>query len=483
MGAWGTALAYWGVWSTRGTPAALEQGRRALANARVMRHASPRERRYVAAAGELFADGRDAADSRRAYAAAMAQVSRDYPDDTNAAALAALALFEKPESDLAAALSNRREARRAIAAAQRRGEQAGVAHFAMLTADNAAAAARVVDAAYASAGAGATAYALHLPSHVFIRRGLWSEAIDANLQAADAARRDGQVEDELHALDALVYALLQLGKDTEATTIAARAQALGERVTAYGSRAVEARAAVMAMPARVPLERGEWSRAAALPVPPNAAAWTVQVTHLVKALGSARSGDAEMARRELAEAGMVDPTGAEDARGPVAAAGVASLRQVAEAWMAFAEGQVDSAVDELRRAAALEATRDAADWPAEHARQRAGKPGGHAAAAGTDQRSDDGVPSRPDRGAASLAVDRRRGRRRRTVRSTRYRGRICRAPGRDCRSGRSAPTALAGRRPAPEGLKSSRAARGRRAGRRTNRGPSRCAASRRSTPT
>jgi tetratricopeptide (TPR) repeat protein len=293
----------------------------------------------------------------------MAKVSRDFPDDTNAAALAALALFERPESDLAAAQSNRSSARRVLAAVQRRGEHAGVAHFAMLTADDAASAARVVDTAYASAAAGSTAYALHLPSHVFIRRGLWGEAIDANLRAADAARRDGQVEDELHALDALVYALLQLGKDAEAVTIAARAQALGERVTADGGRAAEARAAVMAMPARVPLERGEWSRAAALPVPSNAPAWAVQVTRLARALGSARSGDPGGARRELAAAGAVDPTGAEDARGPVAAAGVVGLRQVAQAWTAFAEGQVDGAVDELQRAAASEAARDAADWP------------------------------------------------------------------------------------------------------------------------
>ena len=45
-------------------------------------------------------------------------------------------------------------------------------------------------------------HALHMPSHTFTRLGYWQESIDSNVAAAEAARREEQTAEELHASDA-----------------------------------------------------------------------------------------------------------------------------------------------------------------------------------------------------------------------------------------------------------------------------------------
>src|SRR6267154_140883 len=62
-------------------------------------------------------------------------------------------------------------------------------------------------------------HALHMPSHIFTRLGLWEDAISSNQAAAAAARKHGDQGEEFHALDYLAYGYLQLGRNEEVEKI------------------------------------------------------------------------------------------------------------------------------------------------------------------------------------------------------------------------------------------------------------------------
>jgi hypothetical protein len=71
-------------------------------------------------------------------------------------------------------------------------------------------------------------HALHMPSHIFTRLGLWDDSIASNTVSAKSAIAQSQrlhggsgAFDQLHALDYLVYAYLQQAKDTSARKVLA----------------------------------------------------------------------------------------------------------------------------------------------------------------------------------------------------------------------------------------------------------------------
>ena len=57
-----------------------------------------------------------------------------------------------------------------------------------------------------------------MPSHIFTRVGYWSESIASNL-VRPVSRSNGKGHDQLHAMDYLVYAYLQLGQDRNADAV------------------------------------------------------------------------------------------------------------------------------------------------------------------------------------------------------------------------------------------------------------------------
>src|SRR5207253_6712713 len=70
-------------------------------------------------------------------------------------------------------------------------------------------------------------HALHMPSHIFTRLGMWKESIDSNITSAQTAQRwiskthaGATAFDALHAMDYLEYAYLQTGQDAKAREVA-----------------------------------------------------------------------------------------------------------------------------------------------------------------------------------------------------------------------------------------------------------------------
>ena len=66
-------------------------------------------------------------------------------------------------------------------------------------------------------------HALHMPSHIFTRLGLWDDSIASNRAARAAAHEQGDIGEELHAMDYLTYAYLQRGREADAQQSCRRA--------------------------------------------------------------------------------------------------------------------------------------------------------------------------------------------------------------------------------------------------------------------
>src|SRR5207247_717429 len=104
-------------------------------------------------------------------------------------------------------------------------EHPGLAHYIIHANDSPQLASLGLDAArrYAQIAPSAP-HAQHMPSHIFVRLGLWDESIAANQRSFDAGvayaraqRLGGVVGEQFHALDYMVYAYLQEGRGSEGT--------------------------------------------------------------------------------------------------------------------------------------------------------------------------------------------------------------------------------------------------------------------------
>jgi tetratricopeptide (TPR) repeat protein len=202
-----------------------------------------------------------------------------------------------------------------------------------------------------------------MPSHIFVRLGLWSETIASNLDSAASAGALAPVFpetaafDRLHALDYLEYAYLQTGRDAEAAKIVQEAA----RLVDLEHPSFAAVYALAAIPARYHLERGDWRAAAELAYAGGAAAaepypYAEAIPVYARAVGSARVGDLARAEASIARLGALQaklvaapPPGPYDW-----ASHVESLRLAAAGMLARARGDNQEAVDLLGRAADLE---------------------------------------------------------------------------------------------------------------------------------
>ena len=280
----------------------------------------------------------------------MAQLHARYPDDSEAAIYHALAL------DVAALPTDKTYARQLQAAEileaelARQPDHPGVVHYLIHTYDYPPLAERGLAAAdrYAELAASAP-HALHMPSHIFTRLGLWERSIETNRRSAEVARAGKDMNGELHARDYMVYAYLQSGQDAAARHAIAEAQ----QFAGAGSPSAAGPFALAAMPARFAMERGAWAEAADLEPQPSKFAFADASTHFARAVGLARSGKPEAAAADVAAL-----QGLADALRPSNAYWAEQIdiqRMAASAWIADAEGRRDEALALMRKAAEIEA--------------------------------------------------------------------------------------------------------------------------------
>ena len=353
MAHWGEALSlYHALWDQPGL-STRKEGWRDIEEARTIGVKTDRERDYIAAVEAFYRDPeKEDHDARAAaYAAAMEKVYMRYPQDHEAAAFYGLALIseEPPKDD---PLANRRKAgailEKLFAEAP---DHPGAAHYIIHAYDTPELAHLALVAArrYAQI-APSSSHALHMPSHIFSRLGLWQESIDSNLAAAAAAEKAGRLGTEeahyqTHAMDFLQYAYLQTGQDEAAERL------IGELKSVPRASAGEIANDQADFTARLVIETHDWKRAAALTISENTDDDAKAAIYKARAIGKAHLGDAAGAEADLKEynalkssamGSMHHPSGYEDES-------VGALE--GSAWVAFAEKKEDEAIQKMRTAA------------------------------------------------------------------------------------------------------------------------------------
>jgi hypothetical protein len=353
------AIAYWGIalsllYNPHVAPPAknLAEGAAALEKGKAGGAKTQRERDYIDALGAMFTDY-DKVDHRTrvlAYLKAMEQLVQRYPDDDEAQIYYALAL------NVAASPADKTYANQLKGAAilekiwMRQPEHPGVAHYLIHLYDTPALAEKGLAAArrYAKVAPGA-AHAQHMPSHIFTRVGYWQESVSSNIESGRVAKDAADFHDQLHSMDYLVYAYLQLGQDSKAKAVLDNMKT----VTGFTETFLPGPYALAVSPARYAVERGDWKGAAELQVRPSPLANVQSITYFARALGAARSGNPEAARIDIAKLTELRDK-LRDAKDAYWSEQVDIQRQIATAWALYAEGKRDDALNAMSAAADAE---------------------------------------------------------------------------------------------------------------------------------
>ena len=362
MAQWGLALNAWGNPFAGGAPPTSESTRRGAAAAvRAVALGAPtkREQGFLAAAAALYRGYDSIPNPRRlrAYSDTLARLHADFPDDVEVAIYYALSLVATaPKTDTT--FTRQKQAAAILNPLFRRfPNHPGLAHYIIHANDSPRLASLGLDAARSYAKiAPASPHAQHMPSHIFVRVGLWDETIAANQRAFQAgydyaqAQHTGVAPEQLHALDYMVYAYLQQGRDRDARRIIAQALELQTTLT---NDAMVANYNRVAMEARLPLERGDWAEAARLPVRGAPLTIGAALAHFARAIGAARTADTAQAHAEITALASIEADMTR--RGDNDWAGVVRIkRQIATAWAELAVGDTTAALGDAKAAADLE---------------------------------------------------------------------------------------------------------------------------------
>jgi tetratricopeptide (TPR) repeat protein len=231
----------------------------------------------------------------------------------------------------------------------------GIPHYLIHAYDNAEMAPKGLQAAKAYAQIAPSApHALHMPSHIFTRLGLWDDSIASNLAAAKAAKQQGDTGEQLHAMDYLVYAYLQSGRDSEADHVVQQLQGMS------GLDAADFKVgyAYTAMPIRLAVERSDWAGAAKIVSPEGVPPHVAAIAVWARGMGLSRTGrvadaqtEADRLRQIETQLRASDNQSNDQSTSDYWAAQVHILLREVMAWSAEASGNHQEAVTLLREAA------------------------------------------------------------------------------------------------------------------------------------
>jgi tetratricopeptide (TPR) repeat protein len=357
------AIAYWGeamslyhqLWS-RPTSADREQGWQLIQKAQAAKAKTRRERRYIDALAVFYRPGQSKHEQRAsAYAAAMKRVYKSYPDDHEAAVFYALSLLSSGKTE-EIEMAN---AKQAISILNKlftqEPDHPGVAHYLIHACDNPNFAQQGLAAArtYASI-APSSPHALHMPSHIFARLGLWQDDIQSNLAAIESARKQSpnfhhEMHHRIHSMDFLEYAYLQIGDDAKARAIIDELGTIKpeEIEPEFRSYFNEMRAL---FPAQYHLETRQWKDALSFQPPAGIEPYTSADAYWAQAVAAGHLHNAVAAQKAVEQFdAMVEATRKSDK--PYIADNMTTDKDESHAWLAFAQGKNDEALGLLRSVA------------------------------------------------------------------------------------------------------------------------------------
>jgi tetratricopeptide (TPR) repeat protein len=356
MAHWGVAMSLWHQLWNEPDAKVIARGLSEAKRAHKLK-STPREQAYIAAIAAFYSHSNKLKHAARAkaYSEEMKKVYESYPDDHEAAAFYALSLLASDET-----MEHRKEAAAILENLfVIEPDHPGVPHYLIHAYDTPQLAELGIPAArrYAQI-APAAPHALHMPSHIFARVGLWQDDINSNLASVAATRKTaamgmGGEGHQFHAMDFLVYAYLQSGREDEAVKVIEEVKAMPMIHDMYGVGVDMRVFAQTHFEASYALELHDWQKAAALDPVPGADPEYNAVTYLAKAVGAARSGQIADAQKYIEQVRTFAKTLRETKKGDEADF---LDRQVGEpqAWVDHAQGKDDDAIKLLRAVAEKE---------------------------------------------------------------------------------------------------------------------------------
>jgi tetratricopeptide (TPR) repeat protein len=363
MGYWGQAMSFiHPLWSDPPSKVEFEKGQALAQEAKTRGQKSDWEQAYIAAVEAYYAPGRnrDEKTNLARFEKAWQQVYKQFPKDPEAACFYALAHMAMADPADKSYTKQKQAADIAEQVQSRIPDHPGAHHYIIHAYDYPPLAEDALEVARSYGEiAPEVPHALHMPSHIFTRLGLWQESIAMNQRSAAAALKH-PADDKIslhhpHALDYLAYAYLQRAEDDEAQDILNKIESVDGPIQAHLATAYT----FAAVPARFALERHQWDDAAELePRTPSTFEWDQfpameAIAHFARALGAARSGHEEVARQAIDTlSSLRDQTAKTSAYW---AKQIDIQRLAAQAWLTYQQGNQEAAVNTMRQAAEMEA--------------------------------------------------------------------------------------------------------------------------------
>jgi tetratricopeptide (TPR) repeat protein len=366
------AMAYWGVAMSNFHPlwnppndTELKKGLQAVRIAQSIKHKEPREADYINAIAQFYEQS-DQLDHRSRvlkFEAAMQKVYEQYPDDKEAAVFYALALNAAVDPTDKSYTRQRKAGQILQSIFNEEPLHPGIAHYIIHNYDYPGLAESGLYAArkYASI-APASSHAQHMPSHIFVRLGLWDECIQSNLVSvssaqcyAEQSKLKGHWDEELHALDYLLYAYLQKGDIAEAKKQMDYVMSIDSVYPAN----FKTYYAFAAIPARYYLENKMWKEAAGQKLHPAIAdwksyPWQEAIFHFSKFFGAIQIKKIDDAKQELDTMKLLYQQLTKMKNKSNEALQVMVQVKTAEAWVVFNSGDKTTALEIMTAAADME---------------------------------------------------------------------------------------------------------------------------------
>ena len=360
------AMAHWGVamslfheiWE-RPEDGTLKRGHDEMEKAQRLGAKTERERGFISALAVFYGDPSkdNYLKQATAYADAMAKVYRQNPDDLEAGAFYALSLLASDPPDDKSHAAEKKAVEILNPLFQKQPDHPGLAHYIIHACDSPDMAAMGLDAARRYAAiAPSSAHAVHMPSHIFARLGLWQEDIQANLKSIALTQHSGAMfmrGHELHAMHFALYAYLQTGQDEAAKQMLDQAEKIVATAPKDGDDTGMLEYLGYAgahFPALYSLEMHHWQDAAKLEPAANTPAYLQMITYWARTIAAAHMGDLEATRRNAQKFDEAEEATRKSKYAYVLEGPRSSSGEV-HAWLAFAEKKNDEALQKMREVA------------------------------------------------------------------------------------------------------------------------------------
>jgi len=351
------AIAHWGsamtdfhqLWEPPLPPATLAAAQKEIQLAQQIKTGSERERQFIAALGLIYQNADTVPYRTRSlnYATAMGDLAAANPKDIESQVFYALALLATASPSDKTHANQKKAAAILVPLDRAYPQHPGIPHYLIHAYDNTELASQGVEASRAYAEIAPSApHALHMPSHIFTRLGMWDDSIASNLAARQAAHQQHDTGEELHAMDYLVYAYLQSGRDKEASEVISQLK----QMSALNPRDFKISYAATAMPIRYAVERAQWNDAAAIVPPADAPPHVVAIAVWARGLGLARGVPTANPQAEIDRLQQLEQQ-LRAAGNDYWASQTAILKREVAAWSAQAQKKPDEAVSLMRSSA------------------------------------------------------------------------------------------------------------------------------------